>query len=39
MHSAFGQQDYDAFVEGFGFEETADQAAAIEAVIEDLSIG
>jgi transcription-repair coupling factor (superfamily II helicase) len=32
----FGQQDYDAFVEGFGFEETADQAAAIEAVIEDL---
>src|SRR5690348_2662653 len=33
---AFGQQDYDAFVEGFGFEETADQAAAIEAVIEDL---
>ena len=32
----FRQQDYDAFVEGFGFEETADQAAAIEAVIEDL---
>ncbi len=33
---AFRQQDYDAFVEGFGFEETADQATAIEAVIEDL---
>lgn len=32
----FRQHDYDAFVEGFGFEETADQAAAIEAVIEDL---
>ncbi|HEX8873418.1 MAG TPA: transcription-repair coupling factor, partial [Nitrosospira sp.] len=32
----FRQHDYEAFVEGFGFEETADQAAAIEAVIEDL---
>ncbi|MHB1676633.1 MAG: transcription-repair coupling factor [Sulfuriferula sp.] len=30
------QQDYEAFVEGFGFEETPDQAAAIEAVIHDL---
>ncbi|MHB8849175.1 MAG: transcription-repair coupling factor [Burkholderiales bacterium] len=30
------QQDYEAFVEGFGFEETPDQAAAIEAVIRDL---
>ena len=27
---SFRQQDYEAFVEGFGFEETADQAAAIE---------
>lgn len=35
----FGLQkhDYDAFTEGFGFEETADQAAAIEAVIKDLT--
>jgi transcription-repair coupling factor (superfamily II helicase) len=30
------QHDYDAFAEGFGFEETADQAAAITSVIEDL---
>jgi transcription-repair coupling factor (superfamily II helicase) len=33
----FSHQDYEAFVEGFGFEETPDQAAAIDAVIEDLS--
>ena len=31
------EHDYEAFVEGFGFEETPDQAAAIEAVIEDLT--
>ncbi|MEO5655067.1 MAG: transcription-repair coupling factor [Nitrosospira sp.] len=31
------QHDYEAFVEGFGFEETPDQAAAIDAVIEDLA--
>ncbi len=31
------QHDYDAFAEGFGFEETPDQAAAIKAVIEDLT--
>lgn len=30
------QHDYEAFVEGFGFEETIDQANAIEAVIADL---
>ena len=30
------QQDYEAFVEGFGFEETPDQAAAIASVIQDL---
>ena len=29
--------DYQAFVDGFGFEETPDQAAAIEAVIADLT--
>ncbi len=28
--------DYEAFADGFGFEETPDQAAAIEAVILDL---
>ncbi|MHB1174142.1 MAG: transcription-repair coupling factor [Sulfuriferula sp.] len=28
--------DYEAFAEGFGFEETPDQAAAIQAVIADL---
>ncbi|MBX3616596.1 transcription-repair coupling factor [Nitrosomonas sp.] len=33
------QHDYDAFAEGFGFEETPDQAAAIKAVIEDLTSG
>ncbi len=31
--------DYEAFADGFGFEETADQAAAIEAVILDLQSG
>src|SRR5690606_36575546 len=31
--------DYQAFAEGFGFEETADQAAAIQAVIEDMTSG
>ena len=31
--------DYQAFVEGFGFEETPDQALAIEAVIEDMTSG
>ncbi len=31
--------DYEAFAEGFGFEETADQAAAIEAVISDMTSG
>jgi len=36
---ALSQHDYDAFAEGFGFEETADQAAAITAVIEDLTSG
>jgi transcription-repair coupling factor (superfamily II helicase) len=31
--------DYEAFAEGFGFEETPDQAAAIEAVIGDMTSG
>ncbi|NLY64573.1 MAG: transcription-repair coupling factor [Alcaligenaceae bacterium] len=31
--------DYQTFVEGFGFEETADQAAAIEAVMNDMVSG
>ncbi|MEQ1814725.1 MAG: transcription-repair coupling factor, partial [Candidatus Nitrotoga sp.] len=31
--------DYAAFAEGFGFEETPDQAAAITAVVEDLQSG
>ncbi|ANN73142.1 transcription-repair coupling factor [Bordetella bronchialis] len=31
--------DYEAFAEGFGFEETADQAAAIQAVILDMTSG
>ncbi|WP_408611816.1 transcription-repair coupling factor [Chitiniphilus purpureus] len=30
--------DYEAFAAGFGFDETADQAAAIEAVLVDLRI-
>ena len=33
------QHDYEAFAAGFGFEETADQAAAIEAVLLDLQSG
>ncbi|NYT59801.1 transcription-repair coupling factor [Alcaligenaceae bacterium] len=31
--------DYQAFSEGFGFEETPDQAAAIDAVIGDMTSG
>jgi transcription-repair coupling factor (superfamily II helicase) len=31
--------DYEAFAEGFGFEETPDQAATIEAVIADMTSG
>jgi transcription-repair coupling factor (superfamily II helicase) len=33
------QHDLDAFAEGFGFEETPDQAGAIAAVVEDLRQG
>ena len=38
---AFGikQHDLEAFASGFGFEETADQAAAIEAVTADMASG
>jgi transcription-repair coupling factor (superfamily II helicase) len=38
---AFGirQHDLEAFADGFGFEETPDQAAAIEAVIADMAAG
>ena len=35
----FKQHDYEAFAEGFGFEETGDQAAAIEAVLKDMVDG
>ncbi len=35
----FRQHDYEAFAEGFGFEETPDQQAAIDAVLKDLSAG
>lgn len=31
--------DYQAFAEGFGFEETPDQASAIDAVISDMTSG
>ena len=35
----FKAHDYEAFAEGFGFDETPDQQAAIEAVIDDLRSG
>ena len=35
----FNAHDYEAFAEGFGFEETPDQQAAIEAVVSDLASG
>ena len=35
----FSVHDYEAFAEGFAFEETPDQQAAIEAVIKDLTSG
>lgn len=35
----FRQHDLDAFADGFGFEETPDQLAAINAVIEDMRSG
>ncbi len=36
---AFTQHEYEAFADGFPFEETADQQAAIDAVIADLTAG
>ncbi|MEW5789709.1 MAG: transcription-repair coupling factor [Pseudomonadota bacterium] len=33
------EHDLDAFAEGFGFEETPDQLAAIEAVVADMTSG
>ena len=36
---AIRQHDFEAFADGFGFEETADQSAAIEAVVQDMSSG
>ena len=35
----FNAQDYEAFAEGFGFDETPDQLAAIHAVTQDLVSG
>ncbi|MDE2119469.1 MAG: transcription-repair coupling factor, partial [Betaproteobacteria bacterium] len=35
----FPARDYEAFADGFGFEETADQAAAIHAVVQDMISG
>ncbi len=36
---AISDHDMDAFAEGFGFEETPDQLAAIEAVVGDMTSG
>ena len=35
----FSERDYQAFADGFGFEETPDQRAAIEAVLKDMRAG
>jgi transcription-repair coupling factor (superfamily II helicase) len=35
----YSAHDYEAFAESFGFEETPDQAAAINAVIQDMTGG
>ncbi|MCB1900967.1 MAG: transcription-repair coupling factor, partial [Rhodocyclaceae bacterium] len=35
----FRQHDLEAFADGFGFEETPDQQAAIEAVVNDMKSG
>ena len=36
---SFSNHDYEAFADGFGFEETPDQAAAIDAVLDDMKSG
>jgi transcription-repair coupling factor (superfamily II helicase) len=33
------QHDLEAFADGFGFEETPDQASAVEAVVKDMAAG
>jgi transcription-repair coupling factor (superfamily II helicase) len=35
----FRQHDYEAFAEGFAFDETPDQQAAIDAVLKDMAAG
>jgi len=35
----FRQHDYEAFADGFAFEETPDQQAAIDAVLKDMAAG
>ena len=35
----FSERDYQAFAEGFGFEETPDQRSAIDAVLKDMRAG
>jgi len=35
----FSDRDYEAFADGFAFEETPDQRAAIEAVLKDMRAG
>lgn len=35
----YSEHDYDAFADGFGFEETADQAEAITSVLTDMKSG
>src|SRR5258708_22582397 len=35
----FSERDYEAFADGFEFEETPDQRAAIEAVLKDMRAG
>ncbi|MDR2186738.1 MAG: transcription-repair coupling factor [Azonexus sp.] len=36
---SFADKDYETFADGFAFEETADQAAAIAAVLDDMKSG
>lgn len=36
---SLSHHDYEAFAAGFGFEETPDQASAIEAVVQDMCSG
>jgi transcription-repair coupling factor (superfamily II helicase) len=36
---SIGQHDLEAFADGFGFEETPDQAAAINSVLADMATG